>query len=123
MLVDPDERVDNDIFGNGIIAEALKIGSQTPFCAERPKLVHTCTTCQLPRADHATPSRCARSKRTTSTNSRLSRPLQLGSPTLPDNPGAISSHWLSFAINPIKGRVPALNQFSAALGILIVNRP
>jgi hypothetical protein len=57
--------------------------------------------------------------------SRLSRPLQPGSPALPDDSGAIRSHWPSLNINRIKAdlQFSALNQLSTDLGIPFVTDP
>src|SRR5205807_10052126 len=75
------------------------------------------------RSRHGEPVRAI--QRTASIKSRLSRPLEPGSPTLPDSSGAIRSHWASLNMNRIKADLhfSALNQFSTDLGILSVNRP
>src|SRR5947208_8072612 len=110
---------------SGSSQRALKTRSQTPFCAQRQKRVYTVN--HLPNASgrsrHGEPVRAI--QRTASTKSRLSRPLEPGSPTLPDSSGAIRSHWASLNMNRIKADLhfSALNQFSTDLGILSVNRP
>jgi hypothetical protein len=125
MLMDPDQfAIDENIFEIRIVAEGLEnalpdtlLRPPPEACVDGEPLAE-----RFRQSRHGEPVRAI--QRTASTKSRLSRPLQPGSPTLPESSGAIRSHWASLNINRIKAdlQFSALNQFSTNLGILFVNR-